>query len=368
MSLHSRETFNRQILKSTYLFFSDFPILLTPTKYCTHHTPCYLYILPIITNMNDAPDTITNCANCGKGEESSGDDLKACAACKLVKYCNRECQIAHRPLHKKACKKRAAELHDEALFKEHPPREDCPICLVPLPLDGSEIEFKSCCGKVICDGCIYAMMEARGRGKISLCAFCRTSNHTTDEEGVRRIKKLVEVWHPTYLQDIMLGELRGCRTTTKRLTSCILNQGSLDVLRHITTWAFHYDNGRGVEVDKKKAKHYYELAAMNGNVKARHNLGCDEVDAVNYHRAIKHFLLSARAGDKESLDQVKEGFMDGIVTKDEYANTLRVHQKIQDEMKSNARDKARANQFSDCLDRVSLFYTRLPNCGTESLV
>ena len=52
------------------------------------------------------------CANCGKGDESSGD-LKACTACKLVKYCNRECQIAHRPLHKKACKKRAAEIHDE---------------------------------------------------------------------------------------------------------------------------------------------------------------------------------------------------------------------------------------------------------------
>ena len=76
---------------------------------------------------------LTTCANCGKGEESSGD-LKACTACKLVKYCNRECQIAHRPLHKKACKKRAAELHDEALFKEHPPPEDCPICFPTIAI------------------------------------------------------------------------------------------------------------------------------------------------------------------------------------------------------------------------------------------
>jgi len=49
------------------------------------------------------------CANCGKGEEES-DNLKTCTACKLVKYCNRDCQIAHRSQHKKACKKRAAEL------------------------------------------------------------------------------------------------------------------------------------------------------------------------------------------------------------------------------------------------------------------
>ena len=77
--------------------------------------------------------TTTECAACGK---KGVDGLKACAACKFVKYCNRDCQIAHRPLHKKACKKRAAELHDEALFKEHPPHEDCPICLLPLPLFG----------------------------------------------------------------------------------------------------------------------------------------------------------------------------------------------------------------------------------------
>ena len=39
-------------------------------------------------------------------------------------------------------------------------------------------------------------------------------------------------------------------------------------------------------------------------------------------------------------DKVKEGFMDGMVTKDEYANTLRAYQSRQDEMKSDDRDKA----------------------------
>ena len=93
-------------------------------------------------------------------------------------------------------------------------------------------------------------------------------------------------------------------------------------------------------MDKKKAKHYWELAAMNGNVAARHNLGCGEMMAGNHERAYKHFILAARSGDEESLNNVKNGFMDGIITKDEYANTLRAHQKIQDEMKSDMRDKA----------------------------
>jgi len=77
------------------------------------------------------------CANCGKGEEA-GINLKACTACKLVKYCNRECQITHRPQHKRECKKRAKELHDEKLFKQPPPEEeDCPICMERLPFLGS---------------------------------------------------------------------------------------------------------------------------------------------------------------------------------------------------------------------------------------
>ena len=104
-----------------------------------------------------------------------------------------------------------------------------------------------------------------------------------------------------------------------------------------------YYYGRGVEVDKKKANDYYELAAMNGSIYARYNLGCDELEAGNHHRAFKHFVLSARAGDKKSLDKVKQGFMNGFVAKDEYANTLRAYQQQHDEMKSDDRDRAPAH-------------------------
>ena len=78
--------------------------------------------------MSSTTIDIDTCAACGKG----GDSLKSCGACKLVKYCSRECQISHRPMHKKECKKRAAELHDDKLFADPPPQEECPICLIPL--------------------------------------------------------------------------------------------------------------------------------------------------------------------------------------------------------------------------------------------
>ena len=101
-----------------------------------------------------------------------------------------------------------------------------------------------------------------------------------------------------------------------------------------------YYNGSGVDIDKGKAKYYWELAAMNGDIMARRNLGCAEGEAANFHRAMKHFILSARAGDKDSLDEVKQGFVMGIVTKEEYANTLRTYQQRHDEMKSDDRDEA----------------------------
>ena len=99
-------------------------------------------------------------------------------------------------------------------------------------------------------------------------------------------------------------------------------------------------NGRGVEIDKKKAKHYWELAAMTGDVDARYNLGCMEGRAGNHERAYKHYILSAKGGYKGSLEFVKKGFTKGFVTKDEYESTLRAHHECQAEMKSETRDKA----------------------------
>jgi len=54
--------------------------------------------------------------------------------------------------------------------------------------------------------------------------------------------------------------------------------------------AYCYHYGYSVEVDKKKAEHYFELAAMLGNETARHNLGNNEYRAGNIIRALKHYI------------------------------------------------------------------------------
>ena len=101
-----------------------------------------------------------------------------------------------------------------------------------------------------------------------------------------------------------------------------------------------YDKGMGVVVDQKKANHYYELAAMGGDIYARHNLGCKEINAGNYQRAYKHYMIAAKSGYDVSLDRVKEGFMTGFVAKDEYEQTLRIYQKLMDAETSDMRSEA----------------------------
>jgi len=122
------------------------------------------------------------CAECGKEEGDGGVSLKACKSCMQVRYCNAACQHKHWLAHKKACKQRAAELRDEALFKDPPPKEDCPICFLPVPISDFAIanqelayevmaEYYPCCGKKICRGCIYSFYESGNAGK---CPFCNS--------------------------------------------------------------------------------------------------------------------------------------------------------------------------------------------------
>ena len=287
--------------------------------------------------------TTSTCANCGKGEESGGD-LKACTACMLVKYCNRDCQVAHRPQHKKACRNRAAELHDEALFGEPPPEHgDCPICFLLLPFMGSGRMYMSCCGKMICSGCEHApVYDNHGIAIVGKkCPFCRTQQPTTYEEIIKMFKKRMEVGdaYAFYMMgNVYLHGRYGVPQDSAKAVEFWRKSGK----HGYTKIGKAYYNGEGVERDKKMAKHYFELAAIEGNTTARHNLGVDEYNAGNFDRALKHFMIAVRGGYTGSVEVIQQMYMDGHATKDDYANALRSHQASLDEIKSDQRDKAAA--------------------------
>ena len=293
-----------------------------------------------------ADDIISLCANCGKGEESAGD-LKACTACKMVKYCNRDCQIAHRPQHKKECKKRAAELHDEKLFKHPPPKGDCPICMLRLPSLHTGYKYKTCCGKLICSGCIQAV--AIRDKKEQKCPFCRTPA-PTPKEIIEQMKKRAEIGDAEAIRnlgDCYFDRRYGLPQDHAKALELWHRAAKLGNTASYYSIGNAYYFGRVVERDEKKAKHYWELAAMGGHVLSRYNLGVHEGHAGNKDRVIKHHMIAAGCGHTESLENIKQMFMNGESTKDDYATALRAYQANLVEIKSPQRDEAAAFDYDN---------------------
>jgi hypothetical protein len=151
------------------------------------------------------------CASCGKAEVDEVK-LKLCTACKLVKYCSVGCQKNHRTLHKRECKKRAAEIRDDKLFQQ--PEEsylgECPICCLPLPLDEKKSGINSCCCQYICKGCEYAnQMREEEQGQHPTCPYCREPLPTTNEEIDQNYTKRAKANDPKAI--LKMGEkcLRG---------------------------------------------------------------------------------------------------------------------------------------------------------------
>ena len=75
---------------------------------------------------------------------------------------------------------------DEDLFKQ-PSRDECPICMLTMPLQINFHIYQPCCGKTLCHGCVYGVESARNDNH-PICPFCRTpvsyseGEHTEDEE------------------------------------------------------------------------------------------------------------------------------------------------------------------------------------------
>ena len=282
------------------------------------------------------------CASCGKAAVDN-IKLKICTACRLVKYCSVECQKNHRPHHKKACKKRAAEIRDDNLFRQ--PEEsdsgECPICCLPLPLDDGKYTLNSCCSKLICRGCCYAnYLREEEQGLEHKCPFCRELLPMTEEEADQNTMERVKANDPAALFNMGTrrrdeGDLEGAFQYYKKAAKL----GNMNA--HYNLGSF-YEKGRGVEKDIKKKIYHLEEAAIGGHPDARFNLGNHERRNGRMDRAIKHYIIGANLGDNYALEAVKTSFALGFVSKEDYEAALREHQAAVDATKSAQREEAYA--------------------------
>eukprot|EP00985_Skeletonema_marinoi_P026994 scaffold21430_cov188-Skeletonema_marinoi.AAC.2 len=144
------------------------------------------------------------CAACGI---AGADDikLKKCTACKSVRYCGVKCQKEHRPKHKKECKKRAAELRDEILFKQPESSDlgDCPICCIPLSIDAQKSILMACCCKMVCVGCNIANQKREVQESMeNKCPFCRHPAPYNEKEVKINLMRRIEVNDPAAMRQM----------------------------------------------------------------------------------------------------------------------------------------------------------------------
>jgi len=284
------------------------------------------------------------CASCSIAEVDN-IKLKECAECDLdlVRYCCDECQNNHKLKHEEACKKRAAELRGESLFKQPASSHlgDCPICMLPLPLDLSKTSMHNCCSKVVCDGCDYMNISRIREMNECLqhrCPFCREPTPSTEKEWEKQKLKRVEVNDPVAMRH-KGGEKYNERNYPSAVEWYTRAAGLGDVEAHYQLSRM-YNLGKGIEKDGGKEMYHLKEAAIGGHPEARYELGIGEWNNGNTERAVKHWIIAATQGDDDSIKELLEIFKEGFVSKDDLAAALRAHQAAVDSAKSPQREAA----------------------------
>ena len=300
------------------------------------------------------------CAECG---EEGGASLNTCKSCMLVSYCNAKCKKKHRSKHKKQCRRHVAELRDKALFKDPPPKEECPICFLLMPVQliccillppatitsvplydfaiaNTELASKGirtyypCCGKSVCKGCVHSFSKSGHHDK---CPFCNSYRRKTEEERIQEMMRRVEANDATSINlmaDSYYEGLNGVQQDRTAAMELYARSAGLGCgLAHSKFACIYHEGG-----DLKKAKFHFEAAAMAGHEGARFNLGVMEYNSGNMERAIKHWTIAASAGHYRAMHHLRTGFEGGFVSRESIDSSLTAYNNSRAEMRSKARD------------------------------
>eukprot|EP00986_Skeletonema_menzelii_P002601 scaffold709_cov142-Skeletonema_menzelii.AAC.2 len=197
----------------------------------------------------------------------------------------------------------------------------------------------TCCSKYICKGCNHANKKREIEGKLQhSCPFCRKAVPKTDEEANERLMKRIEANDPVAM--CHLGGKKYEEGDFKAAFEYWTKAAALgDVEAHYQL-SILYRDGQGVEKDEKKQLHHLEEAAIGGDPMARRNLGCMEWQNGRVDKAVQHFIIAAKLGDDRSLENVRDLYKAGHVSKKDFAAALRGHQAAIDATKSPQREEA----------------------------
>jgi len=195
-----------------------------------------------------------------KLEQTDNDINEKLCKCKQIRTTNCNKQSPENVHEKELIEYDTDSISDEKLFKQPPPAEDCPICFLQMPHLKGSARYHTCCGKTICSGCVFAVRKMKSS---SICPFCRIPlpSSTLDGEDAKRLNKRVEAGDPGAMYnlgcDYYVGKLGSPQNYEKAL-ELWHRAAKLGYAKAYTNIGSSYNNGRGVEQDKKKGRHYLE--------------------------------------------------------------------------------------------------------------
>ena len=247
----------------------------------------------------------------------------------------------------------AAEKRTEDPLKNwvRPHNEECPICLLPLPVYENGVMYRQCCDSLICKGCVSHHMftlikegveKEKGLNAVMACPLCRqVPKENVDmfalQKDLANAGKLEAMYElaMTYIHGengVMIDWDEGLKWI-KQAAAEGFGKASYFIGQ------CYWDGRNTIERDMDKAIKYFKQAGDDGFVYAF----ATAADALYQEGEIEESMLNYRkaamcgVNDEDLFTQLREGFGEGYITKEEYAYTLREYQKVSNEMKSASR-------------------------------
>ena len=291
-------------------------------------------------SADDTTFSVDLCASCSCGT-AAVDDIKL----KYVMVAAISCVIAAmivRVISTMKTKKRKAELRDKQLFTQPDGicYGECPICCLPLHSNPTYSIMMSCCCKMICKGCSYENRKREiEQGLEHRCAFCREPEPKSLDEYDKQIMKRVKKNNdPVAITE--MGKKHYHEKDYGKALQYFTKAAGMGNLPALHLLGSLYKDGNGVEKDITRAIRHWEKAAIGGHPQARYNLGIHEKTNGGFKRAARHLIIAANLGEDRSLSSIKDLFVHGKASKEDYAAALRGYQSAVDATTSLARKKA----------------------------
>lgn len=226
-------------------------------------------------------------------------------------------------------KARMRHQYEINLFADPPGKEVCAKCLLPVPdnltcgvspfpatitsVPNYEYEiannklasmataaYYTCCGKIVCKGCIHHLLTNRNFAK---CFFCN-AKIGTDSKEIKQTNKLIDlndVNAMCLLANSYKHGINGLQMDHDKAKDLYTRAAMLGCGNAHDSLGYIYDDEVG---DREKAKFHFEAAAMAGVVTARFNIGAREYNDGNMDRAIMHWTIAAESGCSFAMNEM----------------------------------------------------------------